>query len=181
MNAHEYETERAGNLVAGFAAVGLCILCMLLAFFGAGCAARTKTVTNLPAGVTQAQVQAWDSEVAALHKMATITSTVRQGIIGLEKDGAFPDTVAYVNALRAIAKIDQLELAASVYLQEKPEYFAVPQKEKVRQILNEVGSEIEGLNVQSMINVKNGDSKAKLTAVVADLVAAMNTALALAQ
>lgn len=181
MNTSDYASERSENVVAGFAGVGLVILCMLLAFFGAGCAARTKTVTNLPPGVTQAEVQAWDSEVAALHKMATITTSVRQAVIALEKDGAFPDTVAYVNALRAIAKIDQLELAASGYLKQRPEYFGVPQKEKVREIVSEIGNEIEGLNLQSLINIKNGDSKTKLSAVVADLVSAMNLALALAQ
>ncbi len=176
-----YQTERAENLIAGLAAIGLCVLCLLLAFFGSGCAVRTKTVTNLPAGVTPAEIQFWDSENAALHKMATITTTVRQAVIALEKDGAFPDTVAYVNALRAIAKIDQLELAASGYLKQRPEYFGAPQKEKVREIINEIGNEVTGLNVQSLVNIKNGDSKTKLSAAVADLLAAMNVALALAQ
>lgn len=172
--------EHRGNMVAGIAAIGLLLIYMTLAFFAGGCAARTKNITNLPAGVTQAEVQAWDNEVAALHKMATITSSVRQGIIGLEKAGAFPDTVAYVNALRAVAKVDQLELAASDYLKSTPEYFGQPQKDKIRGMLNDIAGELEGLNVQSLAGIKNADTKKEVTTLVAELVATLNLALSFA-
>jgi hypothetical protein len=144
-----------------------------------GCSARVKTVTNLPAGVTQAQAQAWDSEVATLDKIATATSAVRQAVIGLEKAGAFPDTVAYVKALQTVAKIDQAELAASAYLKQQPEYFGVPQKAKVQGLLNDISSQIQGLNVQTLVGIKDANSQKQLSTVVAELTNAVNIALAL--
>jgi len=144
------------------------------------CAARVKNVTNLPPGVTQAQVQAWDSEVATLGKIATATSSLRQAVISLEKAGAFPDTVAYVKALQSVAKIDQLELAASAYLKQQPEYFGVPQKAKVQGILNDIGSQIQGLNLQTLVNIKNPDHQKQLSAVVGELTNLVSIALSLA-
>jgi hypothetical protein len=173
--------ERRSNLLAGIAAIALLLLCMVGAFLAGGCAARTKNVTNLPAGVTQAEVQTWDKEVAALHKMATITSSVRQGIIGLEKAGAFPDNVAYVKALQAVAKIDQLELAASDYLKQQPEYFGQPAKDKVRGILGDIGAEIQTINVQSLAGIKNANTKSEVTTLITELTATLNLALSFAQ
>jgi hypothetical protein len=155
---------------------GVFFLCTL-----AGCSARTKNVTNLPAGVTQAEVQRWDSEVAALHKIAAVTSSLRQGVIGLEKAGAFPDSVAYVNALRGVAKIDQLELAASDYLKQQPEYFGQPQKDKVRGILSDIAAELQTLNVQSLAGIKNTDHQKQLNLLLQDVTAALNLALSFAQ
>ena len=144
-----------------------------------GCAIRTRNVTNLPAGVTQAQAQAWDSEVATLDKVAAATSALRQAVIALEKQGAFPDTVAYVKALQTVAKIDQAELAASTYLKQQPEYFGVPQKQKVQGLLNDIGSQIQGLNLQTRVGIKDPASQNQLSAVVADLTNVVNIALSL--
>lgn len=155
--------------------------CAVVALLFGGCAARVKTVTNLPAGVTQAEAQAWDSEVAALHKMAVVTSSVRQSIIGVENAGAFPDTVAYVAALRSIAKVDQLELASSDILKKSPQHFGLPEKQEVAGLLNDIANELQTLNVQSMAQVKNSNSKTQLTALLTDLQAALALALSLAQ
>jgi hypothetical protein len=154
---------------------------VFLVFWLAGCGARVKNVTSLPPGVTLAEVQNWDKEVAALHKIATVTTSLRQGIIGLQKAGAFPDGAAYVNALRAIAKIDQLELAASDYLKQQPEYFGQPQKDKIRGMLADIGAEIESINVQSLAGIKNADTKKEVTSLVTELVAVLNLALSFAQ
>jgi hypothetical protein len=172
--------DRRGNVIAGIAAVALLLLCMAGAFLAGGCASRVKNVTNLPPGVTQAEVQNWDKEIAALHKMATITSSLRQGVIGLEKANAFPDTVAYVNALRAIAKIDQLELAASDYLKQQPEYFGQPQKDKVKGILGDIAAEIQTLNVQSLAGIKNQDTAKEVNTLATELSATLNLALSFA-
>lgn len=153
---------------------------VLAAVLLSGCASRVKNVTNLPPGVTVAEVQAWDAEVAALHKIAAVTSTLRQGIIGLEQAGAFPDSVAYVNALRGVAKIDQLELAASDYLKQKPEYFGATQKEKVKGILEDIGKEIATLNVQSLAGIKNTDKQKQINLLVQDVTAAVGLALSFA-
>lgn len=172
-------SERKERILYGALAVFALLSCMALACALGGCAARVKNVTNLPAGVTQAQAQAWDSEVATLDKVASATSALRQAVISLEKQGAFPDTVAYVKALQAVAKIDQAELAASAYLKQQPEYFGVPQKQKVQGLLNDIGAQIQGLNLQTLVGIKNPEHQKQLSAVVADLTNVVNIALAL--
>lgn len=148
-------------------------------FLFCGCAARVKTVTNLPPGVTQAQAQAWDSEVATLGKVAAATSALRQAVIGLEQANAFPDTVAYVKALQAVGKIDQAELAASAYLKQQPEYFGVPQKQKVQGLLNDIGAQIQGLNLQTLVGIKDPAQQKQLSTAVGELTSVVNIALAL--
>lgn len=173
-------TERKERILYSAIAVFALISCMVLACALSGCPARVKNITNLPPGVTQAQVQAWDSEVATLGKIATATSALRQAVISLEKQNAFPDTVAYVKALQAVAKIDQAELAASAYLKEQPQYFGVPQKAKVQGLLNDIGAQIQGLNLQTLVGIKNPEHQKQLSAVVADLTNVVNIALSLA-
>jgi hypothetical protein len=174
-------SERKERILYGSLAVLLVVACMALACALAGCAARVKNVTNLPTGVTLAEVQAWDSEVAALHKIATVTSSVRQGVIGLEQAGAFPDSVAYVKALQSIAKIDQLELEASAFLRATPQHFGALEKVKIAAMVKQIGDEIQGLNMQSLAQIKNADTKKNVTILVNDLVVAMNLALSLTQ
>jgi len=156
-------------------------LAFFLCLLAVGCSARVKNVTNLPPGVTQQEVIAWDSEVAALHKAAAATTALRQGVIGLEHANAFPDTVAYVAALRAVAKIDQAQLAASDYLRQAPQHFGQPQKAKVKGILDAISAELQTLNVQSMAGIKNADHQKQLTTLVSDVTAAVDIALALAK
>jgi hypothetical protein len=147
--------------------------------FLAGCAARVKNVTNLPPGVTLAEVQSWDKEVAALHKIASGTSAVRQGILGLEQAGAFGNSQEYVKALVAVAKIDQLELVASAYLKQNPQHFGQAEKSKITGMLQEIGGQITAL--ESVAAIKNADTKNQISTLVAELVATMNLALSFAQ
>ncbi len=153
------------------------LLTSLLLF---GCASRVKNVTNLPPGVTQAEVQAWDSEVAALHKVASITTSVRQGVIALENAGVFPDTVAYVNTLRAIANIDQLEQNASNYLRQNQKTFGLPQQAHVRAMLNAIAGEVKSMNDTGLAGIKNADKRKDVDALITELTAAMNLALSFA-
>jgi hypothetical protein len=167
--------------------VTVCItLCILLgagalAYVLAGCAPRVKNVTNLPTGVTLAEVQAWDSEVAALQKIATVNSSVRQGIIAMEQAGVFPDTATYVHALQATAKIDLAELTAVSFLRQTPQHFGVSERAKVQAILADIGTQVMALNTQTLAGIKDSATKTALSTFVADLTAAMNLALSFAQ
>jgi len=93
---------------------------LISSFVFAGCAARQKTITNLPAGVTLTQVQAWDSAVANLDKIASSTTAARQAIITLHTQGVIPDGVTYGKILTALAKIDQGEISAAAFLKAYP-------------------------------------------------------------
>jgi hypothetical protein len=154
---------------------------LVVALLCFGCAARNQTITNLPPGVTQGEVQQWDSEVAALHKFAVATSSVRQGAIALNKDGAFPDSSTYVKFLQSIGKVDQLEQAAAEYLKATPQTFGAAQKDKVKGMLGQIATELNSLNEAGLLNVKSGKSKDQVTQLLAEAIAAMNLALSFAQ
>lgn len=154
---------------------------LLLAAALCGCAVRTQNVTNLPAGVTQAEVQAWDTEVADLQKVSTVVSTLRQAVIGAENAGAWPDSATYVKALQTVAKMDQLELAAAAFLQQQPQHFGVSVKQSIADYVNQIGSLMDSLSLQSVAGIKNPDTQKAIKAVVTELDAALQLALTAAQ
>ena len=174
--------DRIIFLGAVLAAILMTIGTMIIAASLGGCGAkRVKNVTDLPPGVTLSEVQQWDAEVAALHKMATVTSSLRQGVIALNQAGAFPYPAAYIIALRSIAKIDQTELAASAFLRQSPQHFGAAEKLKVAGMLQDIATQLKTLNLQSLVAIKNEDTKKNVTLLVNDLTAAMNLALSFAQ
>lgn len=152
-----------------------------LALLMCGCSARVAHVTNLPPGVTEAQAKSYDSAVADLHNIADATSSLRQAVIDLRNAGVFPDDAAYGRTLLGIGKIDQAQQAASSYLRDAPEYFADPQKAKIKEIFSSASSEIQQLNAAGATGIKNPDSLKKINGMIADLTAVVNLVLALAQ
>ncbi len=151
---------------------------VLLAIALNGCGARVAHVTNLPAGVTEQQAKNYDAAVANLHKIALITSTARQTIINLRNQGITDD--AYLRlTLPLIAKIDEAELAASAYLRDAPEYFAEPQKQRIRDIFANVLAQIEQLNSAGVTGIKNPDSLKQVNGLLTELAGVVNLVLSL--
>jgi hypothetical protein len=155
-----------------------------------GCAARVGHVTNLPAGVTETQAKNYDAAVGDLHKVALVTTTLRQTVLDLRGAGLFPDDAMFVTAIRSIAKIDEAQLAASAYLRDAPEYFAEPQKQKIRDIFASITAEIDRLNAAgvtgiknpgSQDRIKNPGSQDKVNQLITELTSMVNLVLALAQ
>jgi len=150
----------------------------VLAFVLTGCAARVAHVTNLPAGVTEQQAKDYDAAVGDLHKIATVTSTLRQTVIDLRNAGLFEDT-AYSTTLIALTKIDQAQLAASAYLRDAPEYFGEPQKKKIADIFSSIVTQIAQLNFAGATGIKNPASLKQVNGLLAELTAVVNLVLAL--
>jgi hypothetical protein len=159
----------------------LSLASVVLACSLAGCAARVAHVTNLPPGVTEQQAKNYDAAVGDLHKIALTTSTLRQAVVDLRGAGLFPDDTAFVTALRSLAKIDEAQLAASAYLRDAPEYFAEPQKQKIRDIFASITSEIQRLNAAGVTGIKNPASQDKVNGLITELTSVVNLVLALAQ
>jgi hypothetical protein len=139
-----------------------------------GCAARVQHVTDLPPGITEQQVKDWDAEVAALHKIASATSSIRQAVIDLHNAGAFPDSPAYIKVLQSIGKVDQLEQAAAEYLQQTPKTFGQPQKDKVKALVAQIGNELNDL-----ANLNYFGTGTKARQYIGEALAAFNLALSL--
>jgi hypothetical protein len=159
----------------------LCLSAALFTFSLAGCAARVAHVTNLPAGVTEAQAKNYDAAVGDLHKVALVTTTLRQTVLDLRGAGLFPDDTAFVTAIRSIAKIDEYQQAASAYLRDAPEYFAEPQQQKIRDIFNSITAEIQRLNSAGVTGIKNPGSQGKVNQLITELTSVVNLVLALSQ
>ncbi len=157
------------------------LLAVFLACALAGCAARVKNVTGLPAGVTQQQAQNWDAAVANLHKIAATTSSIRQAVIGLRNAGAFPNDAAYAGALQGVARIDQVQLAASDLLKQQPQAFGQPQKQQIALYMNLITGDLEKLNAAGTTGVKNPDTAKQLNDLLSSLANLVKITLALTQ
>jgi len=152
----------------------------LSGFVLAGCAARQKTVTNLPAGVTQSQAQKWDSAVANLDKIAQTVSTLRQAVIALNQQKLLPDGATYVSILTAIGKIDQAEIDASAFLKAQPQNWGVDAQTKVKNEIAIIQQEIAAINSQGLVGIKDQNAKNQVQQLVNNLSGLATVILSLA-
>jgi hypothetical protein len=146
----------------------LILLAAIAAAFS-GCAARQKTVTNLPAGVTQTQVQNWDSAVANLDKIAQTVSTLRQAVIALNQQKLLPDGSTYVKILTSIGKIDQAEIDASAFLKAQPQNWGVDTQTKVKNEIAIIQQEIAAINAQQLAGIKSQSAQNQVQQLVNNL------------
>jgi hypothetical protein len=153
-------------------------LCLSSSMIFAGCAARVKNVTNLPPGVTLQQAQNWDAAIADLHKIASTVSAVRKSIIDLHTGGALADDY-YVDALRVMAKIDQLEIASESVLRQSPQNFSASAKQQVAGYVQQITAQITNLNAIGATGIKNPKSLQQVNALLGDLTAVVGLILSL--
>lgn len=169
------------KLLANLFVVGVVALLMFLAIYCGGCAARVKNVTNLPPGVTQAEAQQWDSEVANLHKIADVASTLRQTVITLHTSGELTDDVVYVKALQSLGRVDQVEIQAVQYLKAQPSTFGTSQKTTIKLYVQQIAQELLTLNSIGATGIKNPDSQKAVNSLLTEISTAANLVLSLTQ
>lgn len=158
-----------------FAIFAFLISCCVLA----GCAARQKNISNLPAGVTQTQVQNWDMAVADLDKIAQSTSALRQAVIGLNRQGVIPDGTVYVAILTSLGKIDQAQIDAAAFLKAQPNNWGVSTQAKVKNDLAIISAELTNITQQQLAGIKNPGAQAQVTQLIAEVTAVVNLVLSL--
>jgi hypothetical protein len=150
----------------------------VLAFMLLSCAAQ-KTVTNLPPGVTQTQVQQWDSAVQDLDKIAQVTTTLRQTVIALNKQGVIPDGKVYGEMLTAIGKIDQAQISASSLLRAYPQTWTPGLAAQIQQYVNIISAQLTSITQSGLAGIKDTNSQKQVTALIAEITAAVNLVLSL--
>lgn len=155
------------------------IVALAISLSFCGCAARVKTVTNLPPGVTQQQAQDWDAAVANLNKIADVTSALRQGLIGLNKNGGFPDGPQYILALQICGKIDEAQLAASAILKQTPNNFSASAKTQVQALMQQIAAQISTLNTQGVTGIKDPTSLKTISGLITQITSAAALILSL--
>ena len=149
-----------------------------------GCAARQQTITNLPVGVTQTQVQAWDTAVSKLHTVATVSSTLRQTVITLHNtigpngQALIPSGNAYVMILDSIGKIDQAENAASVFLQTVPNNWPASTKAQIAGYMSAISSALTTLTQEGTLGIPAAN-QANVTGLITSIGSAVTAILAL--
>lgn len=150
----------------------------VVAFTLAGCAARQKNITNLPAGVTQQQAQNWDSAVANFDKIAQTVSTLRQAVIALNQQTVtdstgthkiLSDGSTYVAILTSIGKIDQAEIDASAFLKAQPQNWGVDAQTKVKNEIAIIQQEIAAINAQQLAGIKSQSAQNQVQQLVNNL------------
>lgn len=151
------------------------ILCLCLS----GCAARVKTVTNLPAGVTVQQVQSWDSAVADLDKFATAVSGVRQTVTNFNKTGAFPDGPAYVATLQGIGKANQIEIEAAAFLKGVPNDWTQPTQQKFASYVAQIAAALNSTIKDGIPGIKNASSQQQVTQLITNAAAIVGIVISL--
>lgn len=133
------------------------------------CAARQKNITNLPAGVTLAEVQNWDSAVANLDKIAQTTSTLRQAIVALNQQGVIADGDTYGRLLTSLGKIDQLQIDAVQFLKTQPKNWGVSTQLKVKNDLTLIQQELLNITQQQMAGIKSAGAQKQVGAMVTQI------------
>jgi hypothetical protein len=166
--------------------LGLALLFSLFLFVG--CAARQQNITGLPAGVTQAQVQNWDTAVAKFNEIALITSALRQSVIALNgatiTDGSgthkiLPDSTVYVAFLQSIGKIDQAQIDAAAFLKAQPKNWGTSTQTTVRNDVALITAELHTITSQQLTGVKNAGAVNQLQQLITQLGSAASAILAL--
>jgi hypothetical protein len=145
----------------------------------AGCAARQKNVTNLPAGVTQAQAQSWDTAVANLDKIANTTGTLRQAVIALNANKVIPDGSTYATILTSIGKIDQAQLDAVKYLRAQPQNWGVSTQARIKNDVALIQAELSNIVQQQLAGIKNTAGQQQVQALITTIGSAATVILSL--
>lgn len=154
----------------------------------AGCAARQKAVTGLPAGVTETQAQNWDTAIANLDKIAQTVSTLRQTVIALNgvtvtdsqaTHKVIPDGATYAAILTGIGRVDQAQLDAVTYLKAQPQNWNATTQAKVKNDVTLIRAELQAIVSQQLVGIKNPNAQQQVQALITQLGTAAAAILAL--
>jgi hypothetical protein len=155
---------------------------MTISLCTGGCAARQQTITALPTGVTQAQVQSWDTAVANLDKISQVTTTLRQAVIALNHANppVIPDGPVYAAILTSLGKIDAAQIDAANFLKAQPNNWGVSTQVKVQNDIALIQNELTAIVSQELVNIKNPSAVSQIDALVSQISSAAAIIIALA-
>jgi hypothetical protein len=161
--------------VGGFTAA-VFIVC---AFFVSACN-RPVTVTGLPPGVSNAEVNNWISAVSDLDKAYAITNAIQKSVIALNKTPlpnggtVFPDGTIYVAFLQGIGHAYVLENQAAVFLKTVPNDFGQPVKTKLGDFTTQILTALQNSAAQAAFGIKDSTSAQLIAQSFASAIATIN-------
>jgi hypothetical protein len=142
------------------------------------CSAQ-KQITNLPPGVTQQQVQNWDTAVQTLDKIAVSTSTLRQAIVALHQNGVITDAQVYGKILTSLGMIDDAQIDAANFLKAQPDNWGSSMQTKVKNDLALISAELQAITQQQLLGIKNAGAQQQIQQIVAEITSGVSLILSL--
>ena len=133
---------------------------LCFALLSAGCAARQTAITNLPTGVTQSEVQNWDTAVKNLDIIAQSVSTARQTIVPLCTPSAANPTPVIPQSyckviLTDIGKIASAEFSADQLLEQTPSNWGTSTANQVGQYISQITTLLFDLTNNGVVGIKD--------------------------
>lgn len=158
------------------------IAILLLAVSMAGCAAKNTTVTNLPAGVTQAQVANWTNAVNDLQQAQSLTHGGVTTVIALNRQtpSVFPDGPAYAATLGGLGKAEQIEIQAATFLKTVPNNWSASTSSQVLTYSTQILAQLSTAQAQGAIGIKAPASVTAVTNIINQVVTLINLVKSLA-
>lgn len=147
---------------------------------------RPVTVTGLPTGVSNAEVNNWISAVSDLDKAYALTDAIRKTVISLNQtklpngSAVFPDGTVYVGFLQGIGRAYSLENQAAVFLKTVPNDFGQPVKTKLGDFTTQILTELQNSAAQAAFGIKDSASAQAIANSFALVISAINAARVLA-
>jgi hypothetical protein len=135
-----------------------CGLLLLASSIGlAGCAAH-NTVTNLPTGVTQTQVNNWTTAVNAVQQLSNVVHAATNATITLRQQNVFNDTPAYTAALNAEGKAAEAIATAAQFLNGVPNNWGASTQQQVGSYITLALQALQSANATGILGVKDPTS-----------------------
>ena len=147
---------------------------VLAAVLCAGCAAKNTTVTGLPAGVAQSQVNNWTSAVGDLKQAQDLTHSGLTTVIALNKQGTFPDGPAYAATLGGFGRAEQVELAAAMFLKTVPNDWSLSTANKIAAYSSEILAQLQMAASNGSLGIKAAAPLAQVTGIINNAVAVIH-------
>jgi len=138
----------------------------------AGCAIHT-TVTNLPPGVTQQQVNNWQNASNDLSKAQSFTHVALVSVTTFNKNGVFPDSPAYAATLENIGRAEQVEIAAAQFLKTVPNDWSMSVKNQIAGYTANILMQLQAANTSGATGVKNLNTAKQLNQLIGNAIQVM--------
>ncbi len=145
---------------------------LVLALALAGCASH-NTVTNLPPGVSQVQVNNWKSAADNLKMAQDGSHAALEAALNLHNSGAIKDSPGYGIAITAIGRADQLEIEAAAFLKSVPNDWSQPTKQKLASYTTQILMQLASANETGVLGVKNPANGKVVSDMIADAMKVM--------
>jgi len=152
---------------------------LLAALVLCACAARVKTVTNLPLSVTVTQVQSWDTAVADLDKFSQAVSAAQSAVLQLHQQGVFPDGPEYIATLNGFGRAAQVRIEAANFLKGVPNDWSQNTQQTFASYAAQIAQALEDIVKTGTVGIKNANSQQQIVQLVSNAAAILQITLSL--